>query len=365
MATTVEEYLHPSDVRKSHVLTRVIDRTIQEGEVYNVPFMPIKAFNGDKVLMKVKEMAGAGLAAFKADNANTPIVGGYGDLQDIYMELVTLSEKHVIKASDFKALNSPDNAVAAHAARTIADLGVDLRRRNINRTKWMAWQAAKDALTITYPNGASIGVDWDLDATSHNDWMSGSHKPSPAQDWDHTDTDGRYDTDIITDIYTWTKLIADDLGVAEQQCILHMNSTTWRVVRRNKYVIEELSDVDRRRPATLAEAADVLDVAEIKLVNDFYLNDDTTRTKQYFLDEGELMITAPYVVNGVPLAEMYDGIVPMVTGNGNNISVARNAGMRAEVYLNPEQVSQNIRVTTSRMPIINYPAGFVYVVVYS
>jgi hypothetical protein len=113
----------------------------------------------------------------------------------------------------------------------------------------------------------------------------------------------------------------------------------------------------------MAEAADVLDIAEIRVVNGYYLGDDTSRTKNYFLGDGQILLTAPYMVGGVPLAEMYDGLVARVQ-NGQ-IAVAPNPGMIAEIYVNEEQVAENIRVQTARMPVLNYPAGFLYTVVYS
>lgn len=365
---TTEEYLHPSDVRKSHVLTRVLDRKVPETDLYQVGFMPMRGFPGRKVKLTVKEMAGAGLAAFKADNGSTPIIVGNGELQEVYMELLTIGEKAVLNATDLIALNSPDNAVSAGAARNIVDLGVTLRRRNINRSRWMAWQAAKGSLTITYPNGSTILVDYDLDKTAQNSWFSASHLPTVSQAWNHTDSDGRYDTDVITDVYDWTKIIGDDLGTDPSQCVLHLNGMTWRILRRNKNMINEVgvmsgSDVDRRRPLSLAEAADVLDVAEIKIVNDFYLEEDGSRTKNYFLDEGQFLVTGPYTVNGVPLAEMYDGLVARVSGG--QIVVAENPGMVSEIYVNEEQIAENIRVQTARMPVLNYPAGFLYTTVYT
>lgn len=368
MSTVVEEYLHPSDVRKMHVLTRTIDRKLPESDLYDVLFMPLRSFNGRKVKLAIKEVAGAGLAAFKADNANTPIITGQGDLQEQYIELVTIAEKAVLNASDLIALNSPDNAVAANAARTMVDLGVTLRRRNINRTKWMAWQAVKDALTITYPSGAAITISNDLAGAAQNSFFGATHLPTVSQDWDHQDANLRYDTDVITDVYNWTKRIGDDLGTAPSECILHLNGETWRILRRNKWLLEEVgvgagSDVDRRRPVNLAEAADVLDVAEIKIVNGYYLEEDGTRTKNYYLDDGQLLVTAPYVVQGTPIAEMYDGLVARV--QGGQIVVANNPGMIAEVYLSEEQVAENMRVQTARMPVINYAAAFLYTVVYS
>lgn len=358
---TVEEYLHPIDVKQSHILTQILDRKVPEADVWDVPFMPLKPFDGRRVKLTVKEWNGAGMAPFKADNANTPILEGGGTLQDIYIELVTIAEKAVLNATDLIELASPDNAVAKRAARNMVDLGVTLKRRAINRSRWMAWQAVKDALVITYPNNTSITVDWDMNADAHNDWMSGSHKPTAAVSWAHQDDDEFYDTNIIDDVYTWTKLIADDLGCDQAECTLHMNSTTWRYVRRNKWLRLESSPglpQPRSAPVTVGEAADILDVAGVKIVNAYYLDDDLSRTKNYFLPDNYLLITGPYVWNGTPLAEMYDGLVARV--RGGQIVIERNSGLIAETYINEEQVAENMRVQSARMPVVNYPQGFVY-----
>ena len=368
MSTTVEEGLHPSDVRKMHVMTRALDRKIPESSVYDVPFMPIKTFQGRKVKLTIKEVQGAGLAAFKADNANTPIIVSQGEIQELFLELLTIGEKAVLNASDMINLASPDNAVAAGAMQSIVDIGVNLRRRNINRTRWLAWQAAKDALTITYPSGATIGVSNDFAGAAQNSFFSSTHLPVAAVDWNHTDADDRYDADVITDTYNWSKLIADDLGVSASEVIMHINSDSWRVLRRNKYLMQEIgvsagSDVDRRRPLKTAEVADALDIAGITVINSYYLSDDMTRTKNHFLSAGEALFTSPYVVGGTPIAEMYDGLVARV--ENKRIVVAPNPGMQAEIYVSEETVSENIRVMTARMPVINYPAGFVFATIWS
>lgn len=362
-SNVVEEHLHPIDVRDAYVLTRTIDRKVPEADVYNVPFMPIKTFQGRQVKLRIKEINGAGLAAFKADNALTPIVEGGGILQEQYIDLVTISEKDVLNATDLLALASPDMNVARVAARTVVDKGANLRMRNINRTKWMAWNAVKDTLTIVYPNASTIQVDWDLDGDSQNSWFSGSHLPTATTAWNTKDANDHYTTNIIDDVYIWSKLIADDLGCNESEVTLHMNSTTWRYVRRNEWLLRESAPTlpqPRTAPLSVQEVADIMDVAGIKIINTYYLEDGDSarRTKQYFLPDNYVLFTGPYTWQGVPLAEMYDGLVARVVGE--DIQVATNPGMLAEMYINKEQVAQNIRVTTARMPILNYPAGFVY-----
>jgi len=360
MAT--DEYLHPSDIRKSHILTRVIQKKKPESEVYDVAFAPLRAFNGRKVKLSVRTSYGAGLAGFKADNANTPVITGAGDLQEQYIELVTIAEKEVLNATDLIALNSPDLGVSEGAARTIVEKALELRIRNVNRTRWMAWQAAKDALSITYPDGTSIAIDWDLDGSGMNDDFSGSHLPTYAaigSGYAWTDTDN---ADIIEAVYTWTKLIADDLGIDESECAMHVNSTTWRYIKKNAGIKAELSSQNPRIiTPRREEVVEILEIADIRINNDHYW--DTSNAKQKFLpDEYALFTPSSYAYNGTPIMEMYDGLVARVVGG--RIVVERNPGMVAEMYVNEEQVAENVRVQTARMPIVNCPAAFVYAKVY-
>jgi len=360
MSTGVEEYVSLIDIRDSYELTRVLDRKLPETSVYDVGFMPIKSFRGRRVELRVRETNGAGLAGFKAENTNAPIVKQGGVLQQIYMDLVTIAEEDTISAEQYMALASKDDGVRAGAARTMVEKAENLKRRNINRTRWMAWKAVQDALTIVYPSGVAIAVDWDLDGSDWNSHFTGSHLPTASVEWDHI-TDEEYDADIITDVYNWSKLIADDLGTDEGDAILHMNSTTWRYVRRNKYLLKESSpsySQPRSAPLTLAEVASVLDVAEVKIVNAYYLDDTALRTKYKFLEDGKVLLTAPYTVEGTPIAEMYDGLVATI--DGEDIKVANNPGMAAEMYTNKVTISKNVRVQTARMPILNYPAAFIF-----
>jgi len=53
---------------------------------------------------------------------------------------------------------------------------------------------------------------------------------------------------------------------------------------------------------------------------------------------------------------MLDG--PVARVQGEKIVVSNNPGMRAEMYISKEQVAENVRVQTARLPVINYPAAF-------
>lgn len=352
-----DEYLHPSDIKDAHVLTRMIEKKVEEQSIYDVPFAPIFATMQRKIKVATREFDPAGLAQFHADNANTPIVKGGGTVEERYMELVEISEKHVLSATDLIALESPDVSVAEGAARDIVKLGMQLRQRNIQRTKWMAYMAARDELVITYPDGGAITVDFDLNADGDNSDFSGSHLPTAAAAWNLAATD------VLTDVYTWTKLIEDDLGMDSGECTMHLNKATWRYLKANTGIKAELSATNPRViTPRLPEIVEILEIAAIKIVNDFYKLEASSTTKYKYIPDGYVLITAPYVVNGIPIMEMYDG--PVVQVRGSDLVVARNPGALTDIYVNEEQRAKNIRVSTARFPVMNYPAAFVYANVY-
>jgi len=363
-----EQYLHPSDIKDSHILTRVLNEKRPESSVYDVPFAPLFPFNGRKVKLAVKMHTGAGLAPFKADNAGTLVVPTAGQLQEVYLELALIAEKEVMEASTLIELESLDDRIAQLAAEDILAKTLILQQRNVNRTRWMAWQAVKDALVIDY-GGVTVAVDYDLDGTDQNAGrFSTSHLPSipggafGAVAWSHTDGSGNYDADILEDVYDISGLIASDLGIDESEVVMMVNSTTWHIVKKNEKLRGELSSQNPRIiTPQRTEAIEVLEIAGIEVRNDFYF--DAAGAKVKFLPDGyALFMPRGYTYNGVPIVEMYDGLVAVV--RGGDIVIERNPGMVAEIYVNEEQVAKNVRVQTARMPVVNFPAGIVYCRVY-
>lgn len=349
---TIDVYLSPVDIKDAHVLTQVVERRANEAELYSVPFAPLVPTSSRRIKMRVRHSDGSGLAAFKADNADTPIISGSGGLTEIWMELFLIAEKDVIKQSDLINLQSPDPLVARSAAEEVVNKAVFLRKRNSNRTKWMAWEAAKDNLSITYPDGTIIAIDYDLDGSTYNNWFSASHIVTAAVSW------ATAATDIIEDVYNWSKIIADDLGVDQSEVIAYMRTAVWRYLKKNTGIRAELSSTDPRViTPKMSEVIEILGIGEIRIDNSFYVGVGG-ETKNYYLDEGHVLFTGPDTVNGDRLMEMKDGPVARVV-NGD-IAVAANPGAVSEVYINAEQVSKNVRVQTSRLPQMNYPAAFVY-----
>jgi hypothetical protein len=86
-------------------------------------------------------------------------------------------------------------------------------------------------------------------------------------------------------------------------------------------------------------------------------------TKYRFLDENYALLTfydaqAGYTFNGSPLAEMYDGLVARVVNGA--VVVEPNPGLIAETYVDADLVAESVRVQSARMPVLNYPAAFLY-----
>ena len=351
---TIDYYLSPVDIKDAHLLTRSVERSIRESEVWDVPFAPITGTMSRRIKLRVRHVDAAGLASFWADNADTPVVSSGGTVLEQYMELVAIAEKDILKQSDLINLQSPDELVANAAAEDALAKAIRLRRRNMNRTKWMAWQAAKDELTITYPDGTTIAIDYDLDKTAQNDWFSSSHLPTAAASW------ATAATDVIEDVYDWSKIIADDLGVDQSEVVMYCRTAVWRYLQKNTGIKGELSSTDPRViTPKRSEVVEILGIGEIRIENGFYVTSaSNVDTRNYFLDEGHILLTGPDSVNGAPIMEVKDGPVARVV-NGD-IVVAANPGALAELYINEEAVTKNIRVQTARLPQMNYPAAFVY-----
>ena len=344
-----------SDIKDAHVLTKIVERRARESELWDVPFAPIVGFPDRKVLLMVRHVDGSGLAAFKADDASTPVVKRGGDLTEMYFELPLIAEKHPLTSTDLIDLESPDGRVAHRAANSIVALGRQLRIRNMNRSKWMVWQAMQDNLVIQYPDGGQIAVSFDLAGAEQNSYFSGSHLVTAATLWSDVDN-----ADIIENVYTWTKLIADDAGVEQTECIVHLNSATWRYVKKNAGVKAELSAFQPRIITPRAEeVVEILEIAQLKVYNGYYTDENDVRHK--YLPDGKVLITGPYTINGDPIVEVKDGPVARVVGE--DIVVASNPGALSEIYINKEQISKNVRVQTSRLPIVNYPNAIVWATV--
>jgi hypothetical protein len=129
-------------------------------------------------------------------------------------------------------------------------------------------------------------------------------------------------------------------------------------MQKNTGVKGELSTTDPRViTPKMSEVVEILGIREIRIENDFYVTEGT-QTKSYYLDEGHILLTGPDTVNGDPIMEVKDG--PVVRVANGQLVVGNNPGALAEVYINAEAKTENVRVSTARLPVMNFPAAFVY-----
>ena len=345
-----DEIYMARDLRDVAKLTRIVERRAQEDAVYNVPFCPIALTNNYEIEVRIRDLGPAVLGQFKAINAVTPLRVRALTAERVFLELVTLSEKMTIRPSDLRLLNSQDPGFQAEGAANIVDMAVDLRAGNIQLTKWMAWQMAWDSLTISYPGGQAIAIDFDLDNTDSG--MNASHKVdvSAGIPWSEPDAD------IMANVQTWKDIIADDMGQAGS--ILYINSIIWRYLKGNIAIQKYVGTAaDPKRP-TLQQATEALELDVIRIYDDLYLSAaGSTRTK--FLPDTQVLMTAPDTVNGSPIAEMFDGPCPMLSPDGNRIDWAPNPGARDEVFIDKDALTEFVRVTTSRLPNMHLREAFV------
>ena len=137
-----------------------------------------------------------------------------GRIQEIYMDLALIAEKDTLEASTLIELESLDDRIAQLAAEDVLAKTLRLQQRNVNRTRWLAYEAVKGSLGLVYGD-VTLTVDFDLDGSGQNsDRFGSSHLPTQSSgldgtDWDHQDASDDYDADIIKDIYTCSKLIAE------------------------------------------------------------------------------------------------------------------------------------------------------------
>ncbi len=216
---------------------------------------------------------------------------------------------------------------------------MELRRRNANLTEFMRWKAFADELLITYQDGTTISIDYDLNNTDGA--MGATHKPNVATAWSDAAAD------IIGDIQGWSDQIEDDIGIPG--VILWVNRATFRDMQKNTAIKNEISTWGRRTTLVTAEdIIELLDIDELVVFNGFYR--DAAKVKNLFIPDDRAMLTSPLMVDGAPIAEVYDGPVVTVAPDGRTLRVGNNPGAASEMYDSLESKTRNIRVSTARMP---------------
>jgi len=341
MPTTV---LSPRDIFKAQVLTDLVElRVTEDPGAYDIAgFAPLVGVNSNRVRMNIRTGNMSRIGQFRADNAFTPISQPHGIVaESVEMELPLLSEKEIVREDILRRLRSIDPGIATEAMDNILDQGARLRQQNINLTILMVWRAAQDILTITYPGGIAIDVDYGLE--NGDGAMSGTHIPnvSGTTPWSNIATN------LQANVDAWSTLIADDLGASQDELEAWTSTNVWRMMQKNTALMQFAGDAVTPRRPTLQQAADYLGIRAINLYDRPYK--DQAGVTQKYLPINKFILKAENA-GGQPVLQCFDG--PVVRYENGELVIGNNPGAVTEMWASPDPPVQNIRVTTSRLPAV-------------
>lgn len=346
----------PFDIWDQAVLTDLVNRPLQTQYEDNPRLgdliAPIKPIQSRYAKLRVSQTLAFGKGQFKAPDATPPLYTPDQTWREEVIELALLEEMHRISGEDWLRLNSSDEMIRKSAGVELLERGTILQLRNERLTEWMRWQAFQGGLTITYPSGSTLVIDYGLPS---------GHKPTVSTLWSSVSS-----ADPISDIRSWSNQIGTSSGYFGIR--LHMSSTTYDYLVRNANVKSYLTATNRSM--LIPTKNDILtllrDGTDIVIYDNGYRDESAGSSRGVpdsltrFLPNGKVLMTTDYSVEGVNIAETLDGQV--LTSNGYN-SVAINQGPQSEVILDHMSKNHFWRQASARMPRLIYPECFLYATV--
>lgn len=315
------------------------------------PLTPVDTRN---VKVRVNELKPFGTAQFRAPDATPMMYKPAVSLTEIELELVLIDEMEPISEEDWLKLNSDNEPYRLSAGASLVDRGRILRLRNQRATEKLRWEAFSGQAVVEYSDtGNKVYIDYGLPA---------GHKPTAAVLWSDTTN-----ADPVTDVQAWSELIAADTGFYGNK--LHMNSKTYNYLLNNQKIRNAINfyasganSVFRpRREDILNLFTSFATNVEIVIYDNGYRDTDATGygvgsiTK--YLPDGYVMMTTDYRLDGVPLADMPDGLVVVRTGYNQT---AIRQGEQAEVLLEGIPGTHLLRYASARVPRLLIPEAFVW-----
>lgn len=314
---------------------------------------PFQSIPGRNAKIRVAELKPFGVAPLRAPDATPALFKPAVTWSEQILELALIDEMERITEEDWMKLNSPDENIRRSAGVALVDRGRILRLRNIRRTEQMRWQAFQGSLTLTYPTGSTLLVDYGLPA---------GHKPTAATLWSDTTN-----ADPVVDIQTWSELIAADSGFYGR--ILHMNSKTYDYLIRNTKIKNQInfyasganSILRPRREDILNLFTSFATDVQIVIYDNGFRPEGTTTygvgsiTK--YLPDGYVLMTTDYRVDGTPIADTLDGQVTVSSGY-NTVDIRQ--GEQSEVMLDHLSKTHFLRYASARIPRLLIPEAFVW-----
>lgn len=313
---------------------------------------PVQAIQSRTAKLRVAQTKAFGKGQFKAPDATPPLYTPDQTWREEIIELVLLEEMHRISGEDWLKLNSSDDVVKQAAGVDLVERGRILQLRNERLTEWMRWQAFQGELTVPYPSGSELYINYGLPA---------GHKPTVGTLWSTVAS-----ADPISDIRSWSAQLAKSSGYYGLR--LHMASETYDYLVRNANIKSYLTATNRSMLIPTREDIMTLlrDGTDIVLYDNGYRDESVGSDRGVpdsltrFLPLGKVLMTTEYSIEGTNIAETLDGQV--IVSNGYN-SVSINQGPQSEVILDHMSKNHFWRQASARIPRILYPECFLFATV--
>lgn len=340
------------DVFDQAALTDVINRSYQSREdsspSIGAQIAPLKPVQAREVKVNGRILNGNGLGQLRAPGATPPLYEPTASYQESVIELALPDEMHRINQEDYLALKSSDINYRRKAGVELVERVESLVVRNINRTEKMRWEAFSGTVTLEYPSGASLDVDYGIPV---------ANKPTTSLDWNNPAT-----SDPIADLKEWQKLTAKAVGSWGLK--IHMSSEAWELLIASDSVISRLTGNDR--PLYVPTKADVLSLlregTDIVIYDGGWRSDgDASRSYDAlnrFLPKDKVLITTDYSINGQPIADTPDGQV--LVGNSINTAPIVKQGAQSEIIYDQISHEHLVRYASARIVRLHEPGAFVW-----
>lgn len=314
---------------------------------------------------EIAEVASFGVAQYRAPDASPALYSPQNRYTQEVTSLLLIDEMQRIDEDLSLKLTSKDPDIRARAGVDLVTSATILQLRNENRTELMRWTAfLGNTLTVNYPHsGQQVTITYNYTA---------NHKPSAAIPW----TD-RNNATPIDDMIAWQTQIATDLGFYGSR--FHMNTNTWLTLQRSNQARGYLTEGDRN--VFLPKAADIEGLllgstpsdaqggriaesptiivtdAGYRDVTAGYNRGSSAMTK--YIPDGQVLVTAPYVFEGEPIADCADGMVA-VRQDWARLSWLQ--GMQSEIIL--DHHTYFFRQASARFVRLRRPEAFLTATVY-
>lgn len=325
-----------------------------EGDLLGERIAPLVPHAARLAKIRVQEARGFGKGQLRAPDATPALFKPPGDTyREELIELALLDEMERIMEDQWMFLNSNDENIARAAGKSIQERGNILRLRNQKLTEWMRWQAFQGEVTLTYPTGSSLYINYGLPA---------GHKPTAGTLWSDATN-----ADPIADLTAWSLVLANDAGYAARYA--HMTTPTYNYLLNSTKVKNAINFYASGANSVLRPRREDINNLLTSFSNDMEIvvYDDGFRdvgatgygrsSLTRYLPDGYVLLTTDYTVGGTRIADTLDGQVTVSAGY-NSVSIRQ--GEQAEVMLDHISKTHFLRYASARIPRLLVPEAFLW-----